>query len=173
MLHLAIYSVAISMFLLYAALAYMAGIALGRLWWDRAGLAVPCRRGSGWRPWWVWLPCRSCAGCRRHGAARLHCAGRRRPASCARRPAHTRPWRSRLSCVQRPVRCATWGSPSPRASARTSWRTTTCRPPPRSTAARPQVTILGYVDSYPQVADTQQELTIQARALESTGSPTP
>ena len=48
MLHLAIYSVAISMFLLYAALSYMAGIALGRLWWDWAGLRCAL-------PSWVWL----------------------------------------------------------------------------------------------------------------------
>ena len=155
--------------LLYAALAYMAGVALGKVAWEHAGLVCPL-------PTWLWLlpvaalglaPLLDRLRVSPAGAAPLRwpeSAGFVRPRP-ALRPATAV---ALLLCVAAgalrylgqpfspclgPHELAYYNLPATAAFERSA----------------PQVTILGYVDSYPLVADTQQEVTVQADAIEVAG----
>ena len=155
--------------LLYAALAYMVGVALGKLVWDRAGLACPL-------PNWLWLlPVAALGLAPLLDRLRVWHAGDR-PLRWPESAGFVRPRRAlRPATVAVLLFCVTagllryLGQPfSP------------CLGPHElayynlpATAAfdrrAPQVTILAHVDSYPLVADTQQQVTVQARTIEVAG----
>ena len=159
------------MALLYGALAYMVGIILGRILFDAAGLTCPL-------PGWLWLAPLAflplTALLKRKPppvslALRWSMSAGFEPPTVGINPA----------LVAAAVLCATAG-----ALRYAGQPFTPCWSPgdlayynlPASQAferGAPKVTVTGFIDSYPLVADVKQEMVVSAGTIEVDGAPQP
>lgn len=159
------------MALLYGALAYMVGIILGRILFDAVGLECPL-------PGWLWLaplailPLATLLKRKQPALPQAL----RWPVSAGFDPPATGVNPALVAAV---VLCATAG-----ALRYAGQPFTRCWSPtdlayynlPASQAferSAPKVTVTGFIDSYPLVADVKQEMVISAASLEVDGAPQP
>ena len=159
------------MALLYGALAYMVGIILGRILFDAAGLECPL-------PGWLWLaplaflPLTALLKRKQPTAP----PSLRWPVSAGFDPPATGVNPALVAAV---LLCATAG-----ALRYAGQPFTQCWSPgdlayynlPASQAferSAPKVTVTGFIDSYPLVADVKQEMVVSAATIEVDGTPQP